>query len=216
MKLESRERDTLADSGRRTFLSVLLVGLGISLCDAMNTGASESIEYSRDGNKGIARARGFNLDTVHTQAVGEFHTHIRREIATGRFILSGFSTSVQRNGDVYTVEYSIHLNPVPAGQRPQTIMEVVGSVWEGNAKFFVDKINAGDCEARIPGQEKPWMKIMDRIEPDPRKRCLGKIRPWQEKSRRLYEGVYFEKAPPSGDDRLFHEAVLLKAEGLRQ
>lgn len=166
-------------------------GVSIGISDAMAAppeAAAEKVEYSKQGTQRILRAKGKELDALHSTASREFISRIEEEIKKpgAQLTIADFETSVTVENGEYIFEYRAKLNPTQDQNEVHTLVAMRGTVWCGrDAK---EKVLAENKD-KIPG----WQQRMGAAYPA--------MKLW-------YEVATSEQDSPKGP--IFHEAVLAK------
>lgn len=148
---------------------------------------AKGVEYTKDGTQRILKAKGQDLDAVHTTTYREFTSRIEEEIkkSDNHLTISQFETDVRFEDGEFVFKYKVNLNPARNANEAHRLVEMIGTVWCGEgAKEKVLTENK-----KIAG----WQMLMRAAYPN--------MKIW-------YEIARSEHNSPKGF--IFHEAVLAK------
>ncbi len=167
--------------------SAISIGVSDAIAAPLEA-ATEEIEYVQDGRQRILRAKGKDLNALHSTASREFLRRLEEEIKKpdARLTIANFETSIRFENGEFIFEYRARLNPASSQNEVHTLISMRGTVWCGrDAKTKVLEEN----RSKVPG----WQQRIGAAYPG--------MKIW-------YESAQSENGSPQGT--IFHEAVLAK------
>ncbi|MEK7528583.1 MAG: hypothetical protein AAB592_02370, partial [Patescibacteria group bacterium] len=112
--------------------SAISIGVSDAIAAPLEA-ATEEIEYVQDGRQRILRAKGKDLNALHSTASREFLRRLEEEIKKpdARLTIANFETSIRFENGEFIFEYRARLNPASSQNEVHTLISMRGTVWCG-------------------------------------------------------------------------------------